>query len=235
MYLIRLDDACEYMDIEKWDRMEALLDKYHVSPIVAIIPHCQDPMLRGIYPCDYSFWDRAKKWQEKGWSIGLHGFNHVYEDIVQKGVNPVNSFSEFVGVDYDRQAEKIRTGIAIFASYGLEAKCFVAPAHTFDENTIKALFDVSAIRIISDTIASDVFYQNGVWFVPQQCGALRRIPCKVITGCYHPNTMNESDYAKLESFLSKHKVSSMQDLSFEHKRRLGLYDKFLRILYFLKH
>ena len=234
MYLIRLDDACEYMDVEKWDRMESLLDKYRISPIVAIIPYCQDPMLTGMYRRDNSFWAKAKKWQDKGWQIGLHGFNHVYEDIVQKGVNPVNPFSEFVGVDYDTQAEKIRMGVSIFASHGLEAKCFVAPAHTFDENTIKALFDASRIRIISDTIANDVYYQKGIWFIPQQCGAFKRIPCKLITGCYHPNTMNEIDFAKLESFLSKHKVSSMQDISFKKMKRLGMYDMILRMLYFLK-
>ena len=37
-YLIRLDDACPYMDRVKWQRMENILDKYGVKPLVGIIP-----------------------------------------------------------------------------------------------------------------------------------------------------------------------------------------------------
>ena len=31
-YLLRLDDASDYMDVEKWQRMENLLDKYGIKP-----------------------------------------------------------------------------------------------------------------------------------------------------------------------------------------------------------
>ena len=44
-YLIRLDDASEYMDLDKWSRMEELLDKYNIKPIFGIIPDNQDPKL----------------------------------------------------------------------------------------------------------------------------------------------------------------------------------------------
>ena len=30
---MRLDDASEYMDVEKWQRMENLLDKYGIKPM----------------------------------------------------------------------------------------------------------------------------------------------------------------------------------------------------------
>ena len=43
MYLMRLDDACEKRNVKNWDRMEALLDKYNVKPLVAVIPNCKDP------------------------------------------------------------------------------------------------------------------------------------------------------------------------------------------------
>lgn len=32
-YIMRLDDAAEKMNIEKWIRMERLLDKYNVKPL----------------------------------------------------------------------------------------------------------------------------------------------------------------------------------------------------------
>lgn len=46
-YIMRLDDASEYMDVEKWQRMEDLLDKYHIKPIVGVIPDNQDSDMVG--------------------------------------------------------------------------------------------------------------------------------------------------------------------------------------------
>lgn len=37
-YILRLDDAAERMDIVKWNRMEVLLDKYNIKPLVGVIP-----------------------------------------------------------------------------------------------------------------------------------------------------------------------------------------------------
>lgn len=37
-YIMRLDDASEYMDVPKWKRMEDLLDAYHIKPLVGIFP-----------------------------------------------------------------------------------------------------------------------------------------------------------------------------------------------------
>lgn len=34
MYLFRLDDASEYMDVNLWDRIEQIFDKHCVYPIV---------------------------------------------------------------------------------------------------------------------------------------------------------------------------------------------------------
>ena len=44
-YLIRLDDACHDMAIDKWSQIEDLLDKYSIKPIVAVIPDNKDEKL----------------------------------------------------------------------------------------------------------------------------------------------------------------------------------------------
>ena len=36
-YIIRLDDANEYSDMSKWDRIEKILDKNDIKPLVAVI------------------------------------------------------------------------------------------------------------------------------------------------------------------------------------------------------
>ena len=103
-YIIRLDDACEKMDVEKWDRMEKLLDKYKVKPLVGVIPHCEDPMMDK-YEFDAEFWKKVEIWKNKGWTIAMHGYNHVYGTPCG-GMNPVNKRSEFAGLSYEEQAEK---------------------------------------------------------------------------------------------------------------------------------
>ncbi len=41
-YLIRLDDASHYSNEEKWDRIESILIKFQIKPIVAVIPNNKD-------------------------------------------------------------------------------------------------------------------------------------------------------------------------------------------------
>ena len=64
-YYIRLDDACEKMDVKNWARMEEILDRYRIAPLVGIIPHCEDPKME-TYPVDPAFWEKVAGWV-KGW------------------------------------------------------------------------------------------------------------------------------------------------------------------------
>lgn len=80
MYLIRLDDASEYMDVEKWNKLEVLLDKYDIKPIVGIIPINQDAYLLGKYKKNYNFWDKVHIWNSKNgrWLfMDVHMFIHL--------------------------------------------------------------------------------------------------------------------------------------------------------------
>ena len=233
MYLIRLDDACEYMDVEKWTKMETLLDKYGIKPLVGIIPACEDPKMKGIYQQDLDFWNKVKRWKNKGWTMALHGYQHLY---VTKcgGINPVNNKSEFAGLPLEEQKEKIRKGNEILINQGIHVKVFFAPSHTFDANTLLALKEESEIRIISDTISSNIYYENDFWFVPSQSGSCRNLPFKTATFCFHPNTMKDDDFDRLEKFISKNtdKFTDFNMLDFEIKKKKTLFDNLLNVLYF---
>lgn len=110
MYLIRLDDASEYMNIEKWDKVEKILDKYNIKPIVGIIPNNEDESLIKRYDLNKKFWAKATSWQNKKWTIAMHGYNHVYVTY-DGGINPVQKRSEFAGLSLERQKEKMHLGI----------------------------------------------------------------------------------------------------------------------------
>lgn len=232
MYLIRLDDASIFMDINKWDRMESLLDKEGIKPLVGIIPNNQDLNIINKYKRDEHFWEKAKSWQYKNWIIALHGYTHVYNSNCG-GINPVNNRSEFAGTPLEVQKEKIEKGIMILKNQGLLPTVFFAPSHTFDVNTLEALKLKSDIRIISDTIANDVYQTNGFYFIPQQSSNVRKLPFRVTTFCYHPNEMSDDDFNCLESFINKYKTSfySFSDVAMKD-RKLSLYDRLLRIIYF---
>ena len=70
---------------------------------------------------------------------------------------------------------------------------------------MKALKEKTNIRVISDTIANDVYKKGDFWFIPQQSGGVRELPLKIVTFCYHPNVMEDKDFVVLEKFLQEHK------------------------------
>ena len=232
MYLIRLDDASEYMDTEKWDRIESILDYYDIKPIVGIIPNNEDKELVGKYKKNIEFWEKAKMWQSKKWIIALHGYAHVYITNCG-GINPINKRSEFAGVSLDKQKQKIRDGIKKFNEKNLDATIFFAPSHTFDMNTLEALRLESEIRIISDTVANEIYKMRDFYFIPQQSGHVQSLPFKITTFCYHPNNMNNLEFETLEKFIKENrdKFANFEDLIFKD-RNLNIYDRFLRHLYF---
>lgn len=147
----------------------------------------------------------------------------------------MNRRSEFAGASLEEQKTKIRRGVARLHEHGIEPRVFVAPAHTFDENTLRALRSESDIRVVSDTIASGIYYEDGFFFIPQQCGLARRLPLKLVTFCYHPNIATEGQIQDLESFLEKHgrEFTSFDELVFNARQmKRTLFDKVLRALYF---
>lgn len=231
-YIMRLDDACEKRNIKYWDRIEKILDNYGIKPLVGIIPHCEDPMMDK-YPTDDGFKMRVKNWMDKNWVIALHGYNHVYSSNCG-GINPVNCRSEFAGESLERQKEKIKKGVSILNDMGIKPQVFFAPSHTFDKNTITALKEESDIRIISDTIANDSYEKYGMTFVPQQSGRVRALPFKIVTFCYHPNTMNENDFSELENFLKKYQRKFISFPLQRVSRHKNFVDCFLERLYFAR-
>lgn len=231
-YIMRLDDAAIKMDVEKWEQMECLLDKYKIKPLVGVIPNCKDDLME-IYDTDAIFWEKVHRWEQKGWEIALHGYDHVYCSK-SGGVNPVNHRSEFAGMSLDIQRKKIRDGVKIFRNHGINPKVFFAPSHTFDLNTLIALKEESDIRIISDTIANDTYEKYGITFVPQQSGSVRRLPFSTVTFCYHPNMMNETDFENLELFLVENNNSFISFPLKETKRKINILDYILKNLYFMR-
>jgi len=144
---LRFDDVCPTMKWSIWDQIESRLDRHSVQPILGVVPDNQDPKLVVDSP-NPEFWQRARAWQKKGWIIGLHGYRHVY-DSKSKGLVPWWPQSEFAGLPRSTQQQRISRGVEILRENQVEPRVWIAPAHSFDENTLAAL-QTAGLSIISD-------------------------------------------------------------------------------------
>jgi len=218
-YLIRLDDACPTMNHSNWTKIETILDKYNIQPMVAVVPDNQDKKLM-INPVKKDFWRDVKLWQEKNWEIALHGFEHKYATC-SAGIIPINSYSEFAGVSFEEQCLKIREGIKKFREHNIYSNLWIAPAHSFDENTIKALKKESNITMISDGIALNPYFDYGMYWIPQQLWKPREMFLGTWTICYHPDEMKDKDFDRLEKFLEKNhkKITSVERLKLYKRKK----------------
>lgn len=236
-YLIRLDDACPTMNRNKWGRIEVILERYGVKPMVGVVPDCKDDNLnQDSY--DSRFWEKVQLWQQKGWAIALHGYDHCYisRDGL-KGLNPLWERSEFAGVSLVSQRDKIKKGVAILKEHNIVPKYFFAPSHTFDINTLVALREESDIKIISDTIATKPYTKHGFVFVPQLGGHCSEMILPGIwTFCLHPNTMTDEGFAQTESFISAHVHSfvSFNQLNLNCLKKKDLFSCFFSWVYFTR-
>ena len=232
---MRLDDASEYWNTEKWKRMHSLLNNYNIRPLVAIIPDFQD-FAEKKPSSDEEYLPTINKWvHEDGWEPCLHGCTHQIFPA-KCLLNPIHTYSEFCGLSLETQCEKIRRGLEQFRlKIKADPRVFIAPCHTYDQNTIKALRKESNIRIISDTVANDVYYHDEFYYIPLQSGMVRRLPFSLVTFCYHPNTMNDQQFLSLEEFLERHhrKFVSFDNVKLQ-KREKSLFDKVLQKLYLLR-
>jgi predicted deacetylase len=183
-FLVRFDDMCPTIDWEIWQKLEAIMIEEDVRPIIAVIPDNQDPTLHEA-EADQHFWDRVRRWQARGWTIGLHGYQHRYVSK-EAGIIGLNGFSEFAGLPLSEQHEKLRRGLEIFKREGVRADVWVAPAHSFDASTIDALMSLG-VKTISDGMSLYPHRDsNGVFWVPQQLWRFRTAPFGVWTVCIHP-------------------------------------------------
>ena len=229
-YILRLDDFCHTSDIKKWNKVEEILQKYNIIPIVAVIPENID---KALFYSEFNnfFWDKVKYLKNKGWIIAQHGYQHFYE-TKKSGLLKINNYSEFAGLSYNTQIDKIRKGYNSFVREGIFPEVFIAPAHSFDKNTLKALKDINTIRVISDGFHLFPYKKNGLIFVPQQIWKFRKMPLGIWTICIHPDTLSKKELQNIENFLKKHSKDFVGiDNFYITKRKKSIIDITFEYLY----
>ena len=196
----RLDDITPDMDWNRFYRVKAIFDKYKVKPLIGVVPDNQDDGLkRGEFHED--FWEYVVSLEKSGWTIAQHGYRHIYETD-KSGLLGIKKASEFAGLPYEVQYEKLRCGREILQKHGLNVTIFMAPGHTYDKNTLKALKKLG-FTCVTDGYADVPCYARGLLFVPCR-SSQPKLSGVMDTICLHCNEMNENDYRELENFLEKY-------------------------------
>jgi predicted deacetylase len=182
-FLLRFDDMCPTINWEVWQKLENIMIEEDVRPILSVIPDNQDQALHEGEPNE-RFWDRVRSWQARGWTIGLHGYQHRYVSK-DSGIIGLNKYSEFAGLPLDEQRAKLQKALEIFTREGVRPDVWVAPAHSFDANTIEALVGLGVHQISDGLSLYPHRDSQGVFWVPQQLWRFRTAPFGVWTVCIH--------------------------------------------------
>ena len=232
-YLVRFDDICPEMNWVTWAKIEIILRRHDVKPLLAVVPDNRDSSLMVDVP-NPSFWKSVREWQAEGWAIGLHGHQHRYSTD-SGGIIGLNKRSEFAGLSREHQATKLDLGLAIFAREQVTADAWIAPGHSFDENTVR-LLNSRGLRIISDGYFSKVVHYMGASWIPQQLWRFEKKHSGVWTVCYHHNAWTDADILKFEQDISKNRgdIVSMAELMKKNIPRISIFDLTLAYFYRLK-
>ncbi|MBR2309188.1 MAG: DUF2334 domain-containing protein [Oscillospiraceae bacterium] len=211
--VFRMDDICPQMDQMKFDRMRKIFDEYGVKPIIGVVPDCKDPLLN----CDEenpNFWEMIRSLQVDGWTIAMHGCYHQYV-TKSSGLLSNGKRSEFAGLSYEEQYRKLQYGRDKLKEHGIETDVFMAPSHSFDKNTLKALKELG-FSCVTDGLTARPYIYMGLLFVP--CIESKIVAAwRFSTVCYHTNMAKEERFEQTRKFLSQHRE---QVITFDQARAM---------------
>jgi len=197
---IRLDDITPDMDWNNFNRIEKILDSAGIKPLIGVVPFNQDDNLkRADKPLtDEEFTKYLANKKTKGWTIALHGYNHLYSNK-KMGIFPLNNFSEYAGKSVETQLRMLSEGRAKLSSWGIDTDIFMTPAHTYDKNTLKALVAAGFTKV-TDGFGKAPYIRDGLSFYPI---SKRQSECTSEAEGYttlvlHTNTMDEQDIQNFE-------------------------------------
>lgn len=205
-YIFRLDDITPCMDWDRFSALLSLLRAHHVKPLLGVIPDNQDKSI-DVSPPYPDFWGVMRRLQdEDAVDFAQHGYQHILCSTPKAAIlGPdlgIKEMSEFAGFPYEVQRSKISHGKRILEQHGILTSTWMAPNHTFDNNTLKALHH-EGFCSVTDGVAIYPYAESGLTFIPQQSWKPRWMPCGVQTICIHTNEISTEAVRVIRHFLRR--------------------------------
>lgn len=200
---VRMDDITPDMNWENFDFFRNLFRETGITPLLGIVPDNRDPQLScGAKREDFCEVMRGLK--DEGYRFAMHGYQHIYT-TKNGGIFPLNNFSEFAKIPYDKQKEMLMLGREKLQRFGIDTDIFMAPAHSYDKNTIKALKEVGFTKI-TDGFGKVPYIDRGIIFYPISFQLSRSLKRKdgATTIVIHANTITEAEKERLVRIFKEH-------------------------------
>ena len=206
---VRMDDITPDMNWDNFIFFQRLFEETGIKPLLGIVPDNQDRKLC-CGAAREDFYEVIKKLESDGYSLAMHGFHHLYTSK-SGGIFPLNDYSEFAGIDYDKQKEMIMLGRKKLKEHGIETDIFMAPAHSYDHNTLKALKDAGFTKM-TDGFGKAPYLYKGITFYPISFQLSRGLKQRdgVTTMVLHANTVTEAEkerYTRIFKEYGKNMIS----------------------------
>jgi predicted deacetylase len=201
-YVLRFDDVTHGMAWSKFLPLKKELERLGVKSVLGVVPECLDLSLN-VEDIEVNFFKYVRHWLNYGDAILQHGTHHLYK-TKDSGILKVNNSSEFSGCGYQEQHGLISKGKAILQNQNCWEPYFMAPSHSFDRNTLKALVDLEFIAI-SDGYGFFPYRKHGIVFVPQLFSTPKKFIPGISTICIHINNMSEDQVQTLLDFVTENK------------------------------
>lgn len=201
-YIIRFDDITPGMAWQKFLPLKTYLEKNQIKCILGVVPDSKDVSL-DVEPINKKFFTQVRAWQAYGDTIAQHGTHHVYTTD-DPGILEINRRSEFAGHDYDYQLDLLSQGQKILRDESIYSSCFMAPSHSFDYFTLRALTDIG-FESITDGYGFYPYREGKILMIPQLSSVPFNIGFGYATICLHINTITPARLNDLRKFLVKNR------------------------------
>ncbi|MBR3423503.1 MAG: DUF2334 domain-containing protein, partial [Clostridia bacterium] len=118
----------------------------------------------------------------------------------EKGLICRRRMSEFAGLEYDVQFDKLNHGKEILEQNGLPTDVFFAPGHSYDRNTLRAL-SALGFRFVSDGKSRRPYVLDGIKCIPCNGPFKTHLNRGILTICVHCCAESERAFSELRAYL----------------------------------
>ena len=200
--IIRFDDIYPTMNWDIFLYIKKRLEILNIKSLLGVIPHNKDIDLDYFYRKE-DFFDTIYSYKTYGDTIAQHGTYHKYTSN-SSGILKINNRSEFAGHDYNYQYKLLKIGKKILKDVNCWEPVFMAPSHSFDHVTLKALVDLG-FTSITDGYGLYPFKRNGINFIPQLSSTPFNIGFGIATICLHLNHLSKKEIDDFITFINKNR------------------------------
>ncbi len=201
---VRMDDITPDMNWGNFRFFRELFREAGIAPLLGIVPDNRDPKLH-CEPAREDFYEVMRALADEGYVFAVHGLHHLYT-TKRGGLFPLNRNSEFAGLPYGRQREMLRRGREELAENGIETDIFMAPSHSYDANTLRALRE-SGYTGVTDGFGKRPYRYRGLTFYPISFKLSRSLKGKggATTLVIHANTVTEEEKQRYARLFREHR------------------------------